>query len=398
MEMAGSILTHFICLVFDVFLKNLGMLMVRYMWVLGDCQSRATTFSAFGLRLDRTDCDACHCQPLSLSVAYKKRRFIRHQPTASPFLVLRRCRCLCSLCPTQLRMASFAPSGPSTSGRRVREADTGDERAPSRRRSGGSDITQVEDRMGMIHSSAALQGRCFTGIPTTCGDVDNMHASTSESYCTDMEARESARSPSLELWLRDSTGVSSSTTITGTGSSSSTGTCTKLPIPCDFHAKGWCIRGESCRFLHSDQRLAASSNSELSLFRSNIRIDPESFSFPQENLDKSFPDHGLSARSGSQSHRLDLKVDDSGGKDGTGADAAGIKAPKDFENALIVHVKELLEPSWANGYLRKDDFKAIVKKSVDKVLRSFQPLNAPMPSTSEEIKAFISSSEAKLTS
>ncbi|XP_051126284.1 uncharacterized protein LOC127248120 isoform X8 [Andrographis paniculata] len=376
MEMAGSILTHFICLVFDVFLKNLGMLMVRYMWVLGDCQSRATTFSAFGLRLDRTDCDACHCQPLSLSVAYKKRRFIRHQPTASPFLVLRRCRCLCSLCPTQLRMASFAPSGPSTSGRRVREADTGDERAPSRRRSGGSDITQVEDRMGMIHSSAALQGRCFTGIPTTCGDVDNMHASTSESYCTDMEARESARSPSLELWLRDSTGVSSSTTITGTGSSSSTGTCTKLPIPCDFHAKGWCIRGESCRFLHSDQRLA-SSNSELSLFRSNIRIDPESFSFPQ---------------------RLDLKVDDSGGKDGTGADAAGIKAPKDFENALIVHVKELLEPSWANGYLRKDDFKAIVKKSVDKVLRSFQPLNAPMPSTSEEIKAFISSSEAKLTS
>lgn len=46
----------------------------------------------------------------------------------------------------------------------------------------------------------------------------------------------------------------------------------KLRIACEFHAKGWCIRGSSCRFLHiKDGSDVAAKRSEV-LEKGNLYI------------------------------------------------------------------------------------------------------------------------------
>ncbi|XP_051126227.1 uncharacterized protein LOC127248089 isoform X2 [Andrographis paniculata] len=262
---------------------------------------------------------------LDLSDAHLTQLSYRTPPPLAAFLS--------TLPPTP--MASYPPSQPTTSGKRVRET-----------RIGHSGIEITEER-------AAISQRSIG----------------SESYRDHMEALGSANAK-------------------------------KLPIPCEFHVKGWCIRGESCRFLHSDKRqytinaIASSRDSiqpQQSCGKFNFRTSEVSSSPPgtlkllgscdYKPSARSIPPHDI--RSGSQIKELDPKVD-------------GRRAQKNFEVALIMHVKELLEPAWSRGHLRKDDFKLIVQKSVEKVLASFQPYNVPIPSSSEEIRKFICSFRAKL--
>lgn len=46
----------------------------------------------------------------------------------------------------------------------------------------------------------------------------------------------------------------------------------KLRIACEFHAKGWCIRGSSCRFLHIKDGSDAVTRSEILEKEGNLYI------------------------------------------------------------------------------------------------------------------------------
>ncbi|KAL5772369.1 hypothetical protein ACOSQ2_012293 [Xanthoceras sorbifolium] len=61
---------------------------------------------------------------------------------------------------------------------------------------------------------------------------------------------------------------------------------------------------------------------------------------------------------------------------------------------LVDLVKELLKPTWREGHLSKDAHKTIVKKAVDKVLRTLQPHQ--IPTTVESAKHYLSSSQTKI--
>lgn len=70
------------------------------------------------------------------------------------------------------------------------------------------------------------------------------------------------------------------------------------------------------------------------------------------------------------------------------------KALKHFRAALIDFVKELVKPTWREGNLSKDAHKMIVKRAVERVL-STVPTHQ-VPSTSESIELYLSSSELKI--
>ncbi|KAK4271586.1 hypothetical protein QN277_020260 [Acacia crassicarpa] len=70
------------------------------------------------------------------------------------------------------------------------------------------------------------------------------------------------------------------------------------------------------------------------------------------------------------------------------------KAVKIFRAALVDLVKELLKPSWQEGYLSKDAHNKIVKKSVDKVISTLQPHQ--IPTTLDAVNHYISSSRLKI--
>ncbi|KAG2683810.1 hypothetical protein I3760_10G050700 [Carya illinoinensis] len=69
------------------------------------------------------------------------------------------------------------------------------------------------------------------------------------------------------------------------------------------------------------------------------------------------------------------------------------KALRHFRAALIDLVKELLKPNWRDGHLSKDAHNMIVKKVVDKVLKTLQSHQVP---TTLESKQYLSSSRPKI--
>ncbi|KAL3851341.1 hypothetical protein ACJIZ3_013223 [Penstemon smallii] len=69
-------------------------------------------------------------------------------------------------------------------------------------------------------------------------------------------------------------------------------------------------------------------------------------------------------------------------------------ALKYFQSALIDFVKELVKPTWKEGLMSKDAHKMIVKKAADKVLTTLE--SHQIPSTSESIKLYLSTSRPKI--
>jgi len=65
-----------------------------------------------------------------------------------------------------------------------------------------------------------------------------------------------------------------------------------------------------------------------------------------------------------------------------------------FKIALVEFVKGLLNPTWKCGKIKKEDYKAIVKKVTDKVTGTVQPQH--IPQTKEQIDRYLSSSKPKL--
>ncbi|RDX62282.1 Zinc finger CCCH domain-containing protein 38, partial [Mucuna pruriens] len=72
-------------------------------------------------------------------------------------------------------------------------------------------------------------------------------------------------------------------------------------------------------------------------------------------------------------------------------DMKGVRA---FKFSLVEFVKELLKPTWKDGKITKEDYKAIVKKVTDKVTGTVQ--RAHFPQTQEKIDRYLSLSKPKL--
>lgn len=67
---------------------------------------------------------------------------------------------------------------------------------------------------------------------------------------------------------------------------------------------------------------------------------------------------------------------------------------KIFQLALIEFVKELVKPTWREGFLSRDAHKLIVKKAVDKILVSIP--HEQIPKTSEATDLYLSASQPKI--
>ncbi|WVZ22630.1 hypothetical protein V8G54_001174 [Vigna mungo] len=72
-------------------------------------------------------------------------------------------------------------------------------------------------------------------------------------------------------------------------------------------------------------------------------------------------------------------------------DVKGIQA---FKFELVEFVKELLDPAWKCGKIKKEDYKTIVKKVADKVTDTVQPPH--IPQTKEQIDLYLSVSKTKI--
>ncbi|KAJ1405061.1 Zinc finger, CCCH-type [Sesbania bispinosa] len=86
-------------------------------------------------------------------------------------------------------------------------------------------------------------------------------------------------------------------------------------------------------------------------------------------------------------------MDKSGGSDEANKikDVKGIRA---FKFSLVEYIKELLKPTWKEGQITKEDYKAIVKKVTDKVTGSVQ--REHIPQTQDKIDHYLSFSKPKL--
>ncbi|XP_010522535.1 PREDICTED: flocculation protein FLO11 isoform X2 [Tarenaya hassleriana] len=71
------------------------------------------------------------------------------------------------------------------------------------------------------------------------------------------------------------------------------------------------------------------------------------------------------------------------------------RSTRHFKVVLTQFVKDLLKPSWRQGNMSKEAFKTIVKKTVEKVLRSME--GRRIPKSRAKIERYIDSSRHKLT-
>ncbi|TVU20038.1 hypothetical protein EJB05_36225 [Eragrostis curvula] len=76
-------------------------------------------------------------------------------------------------------------------------------------------------------------------------------------------------------------------------------------------------------------------------------------------------------------------------------DAASTKEKtREFRFRLAEHVKELIKPSWEEGFLSKDAHKLVVKKSIEKVLSSIEPHQ--VPSSEMAVSNYIALNKSKI--
>lgn len=92
--------------------------------------------------------------------------------------------------------------------------------------------------------------------------------------------------------------------------------------------------------------------------------------------------------------KMELKVE----RAKSGNDVDGLvqdsRALKQFQSALVEFIKELLKPTWHEGFLSRDSYKMIVKKTADKVLSTMQPQQ--IPDNSDSVKEYLSFAQPKL--
>lgn len=85
-------------------------------------------------------------------------------------------------------------------------------------------------------------------------------------------------------------------------------------------------------------------------------------------------------------------MDQTGGPD-EAKKTKDMKGTRAFKFALVEFFKEFLKPTWRDGQITKEDYKTIVKKSVDKVTGAMQ---GAIPQTPEKIDNYLSIATPKL--
>ncbi|KAK7247562.1 hypothetical protein RIF29_42447 [Crotalaria pallida] len=119
----------------------------------------------------------------------------------------------------------------------------------------------------------------------------------------------------------------------------------------------------------------------------NIEVDKDNNEVADEDMQISPRDNKITKDNGPPE-----STDQNGGRDeAKKKDVKGIRA---FKYSLVEFVKELLKPTWKEGQITKEDYKAIVKKVTEKVTGTVQRLH--IPQTQEKIDHYLSSSKPKL--
>ncbi|XP_019434524.1 PREDICTED: zinc finger CCCH domain-containing protein 38-like isoform X2 [Lupinus angustifolius] len=123
--------------------------------------------------------------------------------------------------------------------------------------------------------------------------------------------------------------------------------------------------------------------------RRNLEVNKEKNEVVVEDRQNSPGDHKNTKENGPLEN-----MDQKGGPDDDkkSKDTKGVRT---FKFALVDLVKELLKPAWKEGQINKEDYKAIVKKVVDKVTGTMQGTN--IPQTQEKIDHYLSFSKPKLS-
>ncbi|XP_019434527.1 PREDICTED: zinc finger CCCH domain-containing protein 55-like isoform X5 [Lupinus angustifolius] len=121
----------------------------------------------------------------------------------------------------------------------------------------------------------------------------------------------------------------------------------------------------------------------------NLEVNKEKNEVVVEDRQNSPGDHKNTKENGPLEN-----MDQKGGPDDDkkSKDTKGVRT---FKFALVDLVKELLKPAWKEGQINKEDYKAIVKKVVDKVTGTMQGTN--IPQTQEKIDHYLSFSKPKLS-
>ncbi|KAE9610236.1 putative transcription factor C3H family [Lupinus albus] len=119
----------------------------------------------------------------------------------------------------------------------------------------------------------------------------------------------------------------------------------------------------------------------------NIEVNKESNEVVDEEMQISPRDNKSTKENGP----LESTDQNGGHNEAKKKDMKGIRA---FKYSLVEFIKELLKPTWKEGHITKEDYKAIVKKVSDKVTGTVQRLH--IPQTQEKIDHYLSSSKPKL--
>ncbi|XP_075475971.1 zinc finger CCCH domain-containing protein 36-like [Primulina tabacum] len=70
-----------------------------------------------------------------------------------------------------------------------------------------------------------------------------------------------------------------------------------------------------------------------------------------------------------------------------------IKAVHSFKFFRIEHIRDLLKPYWKQGNLSRDAYKIIMKKSIDKIIRSIEASKFPKTKSDHQKYLYASNSE-----
>lgn len=145
---------------------------------------------------------------------------------------------------------------------------------------------------------------------------------------------------------------------------------------------------DSCKTAISKEQLVKSEHSIQLQQGENIEADKESNEMVAEEKLSSRSENKISEDNGPSEN-----VDQNVGPDEASKikDVKGIRA---FKFSLVEFVKELLKPTWKEGRITKEDYKAIVKKVSDKVTGTVPRVH--IPHTQEKIDRYLSLSKPKL--
>ncbi|XP_027341389.1 zinc finger CCCH domain-containing protein 38-like isoform X3 [Abrus precatorius] len=139
----------------------------------------------------------------------------------------------------------------------------------------------------------------------------------------------------------------------------------------------------------SEEQLVKSEHSIQLQKVENIEVNKENNEVVAEEKQSSRIENKITEENGPLEN-----MDQNSGPDDEAKKIKDVKGIRAFKFSLVEFVKELLKPTWKEGQITKEDYKAIVKKVTDKVTGTVQRVH--IPQTQEKIDRYLSFSKPKL--